>query len=704
MGSFSTIPSINGVNGVFHGTSVRSTGGNSKVRCLKVYEQEQESSGSVLIRHGNRGYGGLKGNNGFLPFISFFLILMTLPHSILAILTSQQPDLLTPGFALNSRAANQTSPLLECLQVTPPVLSPAKPTCQQTLMVHTFGYSYGKPFVGDYIPPECEFNRVTFNFTVTSAGRQYDRLALMFFNDTEIFRTSTAEPTANGIIWTYIKDMSNFLALFKEPQKIIFDLGNLVDDTYTGSWNTTLTATFFTTDDAIHAADIIVPVSARKSASNSPSGFVVPETKAIDTMTLPRNAKKAVFTISACGQAAEEFWWSNVLSSDTQVFGNDSTLYGYSPFRELQLYIDGSLAGVAWPFPVIFTGGVVPGFWRPVVGIDAFDLRDDEIDITPFLPTLSNGEAHTFEIRVAGIDDDGRGNGKLTETVGSNWVVTGKIFLWLDHEGKETSGSTPKVTAPSPLLDVKSTTGRRPNGTVSSLNYIVTVTRQFSISATIETSSGSKVVTWQQDLKYSNEGHFTNGGNDQVNTQSTWGYDLSSNDYSKKYQYPLWVDSSYQVLSGGNFTIDGKMSRAKNVQRIGDLAFPSELKTLSHLPQNSSSFAGTSSSDSQNGTASYLGAPALKRSFGHGTTEQYYWLSGIGDSGTTVQDDTPVAAASGGTELYRRHVLAVNDSLVLDEEAIGGMQSVQNGPAPPRTGPQTFAKVGIKAMLGRGPF
>jgi len=53
---------------------------------------------------------------------------------------------------------------------------------------------------GHYYPPDCECNRVIFNFTVTSAGRQFDRLALMFFDDVEIFRTSTAEPTQDGIV------------------------------------------------------------------------------------------------------------------------------------------------------------------------------------------------------------------------------------------------------------------------------------------------------------------------------------------------------------------------------------------------------------------------------------------------------------------------------------------------------------------------
>ncbi|KAF2117673.1 peptide N-acetyl-beta-D-glucosaminyl asparaginase amidase A-domain-containing protein [Lophiotrema nucula] len=642
---------------------------------------------------------------GIVPFVILILILITLPQSVLASFATPNSHLRTYGPALSGRAPNQTTPLLKCLQVSPPVLNPATHSQTQTLMVHTFGYSYGIPFVGNYSPPALEFNRVTFNFTVTSAGRQYDRLALMFFNDTEIFRTSTAEPTQNGIIWTYTKDMSNYLALFKQPQKIIFDLGNLVDDTYTGSWNTTLTATFFTAEDSVDAADVIVPISSRQSAANAPSGFVIPDTKAVNSLTLPQNAKKAVFSISACGQAAEEFWWSNVLSSDTKVFGNDTTLYGYSPFREVQLYIDGTLAGVAWPFPVIFTGGIVPGFWRPVVGIDAFDLREDEIDISAFLPLLSDGQEHAFEIRVAGIDDDGKGNGNLIDTVGSNWVVTGKIFLWLDSEGVVTKGSGPVITAPSPSLKVASHVQKRANGTVNVLDYSVEVTRNFLVTATLETSAGSHNVTWQQNLKYSNDGHFSNGGNDQINDQSTTGSDISSNNYSKNYDYPLWVYSTYNVLSGGNFTIDGKLARGKKVRRVGDLAFASELKSFdfSHSPGYGASFTGTSSDNWQNGTASYLGVLSLKRSFGSGTTEQSYSLTGIGDAVTTVQGDNYVQQGQGGDILYRRHVLAANDTIVLDEESIVGSQVSQKSYSMQSAGKQQFANNGIRAMLGRGP-
>jgi hypothetical protein len=124
-----------------------------------------------------------------------------------------------------------TSSLLEVFQIHPPVLTVANngalqitddsnnsnsgnygnnhEVCEKALAVHSFGYSYGQPFIGNYTPPACKFNRVTWNLTVVSAGRQFDRLGIVYLGNIEVFRTSTAEPTANGIIWTYLKVSSS---------------------------------------------------------------------------------------------------------------------------------------------------------------------------------------------------------------------------------------------------------------------------------------------------------------------------------------------------------------------------------------------------------------------------------------------------------------------------------------------------------------
>ena len=627
---------------------------------------------------------------GLLRVATLFLMLITLFQCIFASPTAPpQPHVQTQS--LGRRATNGSS-LLQCLQVAPPVLSPGG-GCHETLMEYTFARSYGQPFIGQYNPPNCSFNRVTINLTVTSAGRQFDRLALMFLDDTEVFRTSTAEPTQNGIIWSYVKDMSSYLALFKTPQKIVFDLGNLIDDTYTGSWDTALTATFFTAEDGIEPADVILPISARKSAQNASSAFVVPDTMAVDAVTLPQNAKKAVFSIAACGQATEEFWWSNVLQSDVNTFGNDTTLYGHSAFRELRVLIDGHIAGVAWPFPLIFTGGVVPGFWRPVVGIDAFDLQEDEIDITPFIPLLSDGQAHTFEIQVVGIDDNGSGTGTFTTAIGSNWVVTGKVFIWLDDSDGPTTGTVPTISAPASLIALQSSTRQDGSGSPSTvLGYSIQVSRSVHIESTIHTSTGSKTSIWSQNATFSNIGTLSNVANDQIVRQSTKGSLSGSLGYQKTVDYPLSVNSSYNAPAGGNVTIDASMDRAKKVLQLGDLAFPNTWKTLDYAPH--ATFRGSYIANHQNGTASYLSVPAQKKSYSAGTTEQRYTLTGT---------DGPKSVP-----LYQRHIVAANNSVVYDDESYGRQlrgQSTFTATSERfnRGDTHEFAVMPVGAMLGRGP-
>lgn len=557
--------------------------------------------------------------------------------------------------------------------------------------------------IGEYTPPECDFNRVIFNFSVVSAGRQFDRLGIMYFNDTEIFRTSTAEPTASGIHWSYHKDMTNYLALFKEPQKIIFDLGNLINDIYTAPFNTTLTATFFKEDESTEPADVIIPISARQSSANAPSAFSIPGVSAANTVTLPRNARKASFTLAGCGQSAEEFWWSNVFSSETDTF-DGTTLYGFSPFREVQLYIDGTLAGVAWPFPIIFTGGVVPGLWRPVVGIDAFDLREYEIDISPFLPSLSDGKSHTFEIKVAGINDDGQGHGSLTETVGSYWVVTGKIFLWLDEEGSVTTGSGLISNAPAPIIQMSSLVGTASNGTNTTLDYQIQVHRQLSFTSTIETSQGIRLVSWHQSLSFSNVGNFTDGGNVQVNDQKTNGLDISLG-YSSLYSYPLWCYSAYASDSAsGNYTIVASIDRGRDVQILGQPVFPSGLQSLGSTIQADEgllSFSGTSLTTRQNGSATYLAVPSQSASYSWGSTEQDMVFAGI--EGSLPPQVTNVPTIQGATELYHRHVLATNGTVLEDEETLKGDTVHNVYTAATKQDQQIFAHVGIVDMLGRGP-
>lgn len=239
-----------------------------------------------------------------------------------------------------------------------PVPIPSSKVCAtETLMAHVFASSYGVPFVANYTPPACDFNSVVITFTATVAGRQFDRLAAMYLTDTEVWRTSTQEPTQSGIYWSYTKDLSAYLALWKQPQTLIFELDNINDSTYTGQYNTTLTATFFTVEDAPIKADAILPISSLRGSDGKQSVFTIPSDNATVSYTVPKNVTRAMVSLSANGQINEEFWFTNVLTTDQHTFeGTAGALLGGGPFREVQLLIDDHLAGVVWPFPVMYVG------------------------------------------------------------------------------------------------------------------------------------------------------------------------------------------------------------------------------------------------------------------------------------------------------------------------------------------------------------
>ncbi|KAL4750809.1 hypothetical protein BDW72DRAFT_109670 [Aspergillus terricola var. indicus] len=545
---------------------------------------------------------------------------------------------------LCSRLISPSSAVLEVFEVYQPVPSNNQndTSCNEEILLlnHVFGYSYGQPFVGYYGPPSCEFDTVRVNLTVTSKGRQFDRLAHMWLGNVEVFRTSTAEPTADGIIWSYVKDLSQYNVLWHEPQKLIFDLGNLIDDTYTGPFNVTLMARF-SHEKNVRLADVVMPISTRRSALNLSSAFNLPSQKAEVSYRFDSRVSRALVSISACGQSTEEFWWSNVFSSDTGTF--DTTvgeLYGHSPFREIQLYIDGILAGVVWPFPIIFTGGVSPGFWRPIVGIDAFDLRMPEIDISPFLPLLTDGSYHSFEVRVVGLDISLNGTATFSNDVGPYWVVSGNIFLYLSDGTAEKlptsagSGQRPDIVAPAPTFTITRYLEQNSTGGNSSLVYSVQAERVITIR--------SPDYLWRQNLSFSNVGLFNQQGLSQKNVQRTSATTLfgllgdGDNFDELSFEYPLTVNTTYGDLDGG-LTINAWMRRglridSSGVPGISTYTFISGPLHLDISQWGQSSYQSTA--DNSNSTSS-------------------------GDTSTTIQSDA-------GGIVYRRSVRAVNGTVTSD--------------------------------------
>ncbi len=72
-------------------------------------------------------------------------------------------------------------------------------------------------------------------------GRQFDRLGTVWVGNNatgqgvEVLRLDNPDPTKQGVYWSTKKDVGKYWPLWSQPADVVFDLPNIVDDTYTGA-------------------------------------------------------------------------------------------------------------------------------------------------------------------------------------------------------------------------------------------------------------------------------------------------------------------------------------------------------------------------------------------------------------------------------------------------------------------------------------
>ncbi|KAE8689619.1 Ankyrin repeat family protein, putative isoform 1 [Hibiscus syriacus] len=320
------------------------------------------------------------------------------------------------------------------------------PFCSHTVINHSFANTIGSPpFSSTYSPPsDCPapWSRVVLDFRAASSGEQYDRIAAIWLDGAEIFRTSTAEPTESGIFWKVRKDISRYYSLLSKPEiNVTMMLENVVNDVYTGVYDILVSFLFYKedivpNDDRVPSItlpnkklgtaelglfktppDLIIPIS-----SDGERGFwfkVESESDVhIKKVKIPRNTLQVVLELYVSFHGNDEFWYSNPPYSYIRM-NNLTTGRGNGAYREVFVTIDGKFIGSEVVFPVVFTGGVNPLFWGPVVAIGDFNLPTYDLDLSPFLGWLLDGKSHEIRIGV----DDAYHIGLSTQIYTSGWIM-----------------------------------------------------------------------------------------------------------------------------------------------------------------------------------------------------------------------------------------------------------------------------------------
>ncbi|PPR08105.1 hypothetical protein CVT24_010566 [Panaeolus cyanescens] len=421
----------------------------------------------------------------------------------------------------------------------PPVPKDAK-QCTIQILQRDFAFSFGLAEVVQFAPPtDCgpvgSWAAVTLNFTVTSNGTQFDRLGIFTFQNVEIWRTSTPEPTrGDGIIWTYEKDVTRYIPLFAKPGTFILQLDNLIQTGLDGIYSTVLHATFYASSPKhppAKKADVLIPISnLRNDTGNDVS---VPPAFSLN-VTVPQNAVEIYAELYASGNGNEEFWYFNTANKFVSSLPAGVTL-GQGPFREVRILVDARVAGTAYPYATIFTGGVIPSSWRPISAYGALDLPTYFLDLTPFVPILTDGKPHTISLDVTSAEDD--------HTILQNWFLSGVLQVVTDPSGRPTRGSMTRYSV-QPFSQTKTNGNVADNGDVV---VTVSATRSLRIESTIISGSGKvNKVVWTQNMQYENTQNFLDDASIQDFVQSASGTFRSTHNgitvVEDQFSYPLSIN------------------------------------------------------------------------------------------------------------------------------------------------------------------
>jgi hypothetical protein len=375
--------------------------------------------------------------------------------------------------------------------IEPPAPHPAETPCVVTLASRaTFGAN-AVPF--SFTPPAAcpgPWANVILSISISlNEGRQFDRTGALFLGGVPLWFGTTAEPRATlAPSWSFDRDVTQYTALFNTAQTGFLQIPNYQSTVYTSTITASATLSFYPATASAPApstADVVLPLPTGGGLATLNSGT---DTAAF-TGTLPTNILHAEMDVYLQGQSNDEFWYTcvpNAVSGALLSCGN-------SAFREGEITVDGTPAGVAPVYPWIFTGGIDPYLWQPIPGVQTFKFTPFIVDLSPFAGVLSNGQSHTIAASVFNAN--------------SYFSATGALRLFLDKNSSTVTGAVTRNTlaAPNPVVTTNITTSSAgaSTGTVD-----ITSAHDFSISGTVTDSTGTTTNTINQTTHYVSDQRF----------------------------------------------------------------------------------------------------------------------------------------------------------------------------------------------------
>ncbi|HWU81576.1 MAG TPA: peptide-N4-asparagine amidase, partial [Caulobacter sp.] len=321
------------------------------------------------------------------------------------------------------------------------------------------------------------------DFDVT-AGRQFDRTAIIHLGGVNLYYGTTMEPRrAIAPAWHVERDVTDYAALLTRPGAGEVLIANIVNETYTGRLTASARLLFYPASaeaPAPAAPQVVQPIS------DGLAKLSKDQDRLARSVVLPTNVERLALDVLAQGQADDEFWYDCV--PDALASEKEGRCAG-GAFRQVEVFVDGQRAGLAVLFPWIFTGGINPYLWFPIPAPETLNFTPSRIDLTPFAGVLNDGRPHRIEVAVPGVRN--------------YYLVTASLLAWRDEGAASTRGRLLRNT----LAAARETTdARRVRTDKQGLNGRI-VTRRAQdgeVTGVLETSHGQVATTVRYAMSFSN--------------------------------------------------------------------------------------------------------------------------------------------------------------------------------------------------------
>jgi hypothetical protein len=263
--------------------------------------------------------------------------------------------------------------------------------------------------------------------------------------------------------------------------------------------------------------------------------------------------------------------------------------------------LDGRLAGIAEPFPHVYTGGWSnPYLWYVLPAPRAFDIRPITYDLSPYVGLLTDGAPHQVAVRVVGVPAGQPG-----------WDTPINFLAWRDPGSAQVTGRLLAHHA-DPLTDTSTVA-------VANGEHRVTTHGAHALQAVglVQTSHGWVTTAVQQRVTNDSVHHWGDGENPD-SLRATW-TDEASSVVAGRSPYAGSTSSAKRFTLDGTITVAAD-NRLTTTITIADTATDSAF--------GAAGFRRSRLDDTYRGAASFLlGVPRDQR-HATGTSQERYRLTG----------------------------------------------------------------------------